>query len=1022
MAQIQITERMLSEAGGWQVLKHAKALLQAGKVISHNYTPPLLKGLVREGALEYRAGLKIASAANIENICSCRPSREWGAICAHSLALGLAHLEPPKTPLPSKPSSPAPRKPLDLPLSVGEPGAVGCLRLHFVLAPNFATAWERNQIVLGAEAESAGKRLLLNAIDLAKPHTASEQDVALIRKITELGDGRALGMLNLDRSAMGDLLELLAGHPRVTLARKQPVLLPVQPVKPHLKAERLGDGGMKLSVDCGGQLLLDQARAWVWKGETLRRLCPGLPAPFLPVLAAPVTIPAEGLPGFLQNQWPVLRQHFEVDQLEDVKITEAIPEVSIALEGSLRQLSAVIQFRYAQRMITAGVDSGRENVFRTQSGQLLARNRRFEQDLVSRLVSSGFSGPDTTGHYLLRGETAILTFLGGEYPKLQREHNVSLGSRFGNVIEQVEIVRPSIDIQGSGENWFDLSVELSSQSGQRFSSQEIQRLLQMGQNHVRLKNGRFAVFDAGALDEFNEMLHDVDPSQNSPGSYRINKVHAGYIEASVREHGTLQLKENAQWRDWTRQQLQPTAQVELGQLEGILRPYQKEGVQWFDFLARNSLGGILADDMGLGKTVQTLAFLSCQKGRSLVVTPSSLVFNWRREAERFTPQLRVLVIEGSQRQNLFAQIGAADLVITSYALLRRDIERYRSHMFKTVVLDEANHIKNPDTQNAQAASALKAEHRFVLTGTPMENSVRDLWSLMNFALPGYLGSRNEFKERYEQPVSRGDAEVRRRLARRLRPVMLRRLKKDVARDLPERIEQVAFCDLSAAQAEVYRGLLEQGRRKIDEALAEKDQNRGRMLMLTALLRLRQACCDLRLLGLEPGTASAKVELFEELLQQAIDGGHRVLVFSQFVSMLSLLKETLETRGVPFCYLDGATKERGAIVDRFQNNDDVPVFLMSLKAGGVGLNLSAADMVIHFDPWWNPAVEAQATDRAHRIGQKRVVNAYKLITRGTVEEKILSLQQKKREAIEATVESEEPLMTALSLEEIRELLV
>jgi SNF2 family DNA or RNA helicase len=341
------------------------------------------------------------------------------------------------------------------------------------------------------------------------------------------------------------------------------------------------------------------------------------------------------------------------------------------------------------------------------------------------------------------------------------------------------------------------------------------------------------------------------------------------------------------------------------------------------------------------------------------------------------------------------------------------------------VLDEAQHIKNPDTQNAQAAMGLKARHRLVLTGTPLENSVRDLWSIMNFVMPGYLGSRNDFKERYEQPIMQGieAGPVKSRLAKRIRPFLLRRTKREVYKELPEKLEQVVYCSMTAHQTKVYEKLLLESRRQITELSGAKDQNKGRMLMLTALLRLRQACCDLRLLGMPELTqeqASAKLELLDELLREAIDGGHRVLIFSQFVSMLQLQKAALEAADIEYCYLDGQTKDRMKVVDRFQNDPAVPVFLISLKAGGVGLNLTGADTVVHFDPWWNPAVEAQATDRAHRIGQEKVVTAYKLITRGTVEEKILKLQETKRGLMEA-IESEEPVMGGLSTAEIQELL-
>jgi len=393
-------------------------------------------------------------------------------------------------------------------------------------------------------------------------------------------------------------------------------------------------------------------------------------------------------------------------------------------------------------------------------------------------------------------------------------------------------------------------------------------------------------------------------------------------------------------------------------------------------------------------------------------------------------------VQGSERHRSFEQLDSADLVITSYALVRRDVEHYAGREFDTLILDEAQHIKNRETQNAQAVKTIRARHRMVLTGTPLENSVLDLWSIFDFLMPGYLGSARDFRERYEIPIVRDrNADAQSRLARRLRPFILRRMKREVAADLPEKLEQVTFCELNEEQKAAYEQVFNATRKEVLDAVGESGQARSRMVVLNALLRLRQVCCDLRLLKLQatPGGAghegapateggrSGKLELFAELLEEIIDGGHRVLVFSQFTTMLALIRQQLEKSDVSYCYLDGSTTDRAAVVERFQQDASIPVFLISLKAGGVGLNLTGADTVIHFDPWWNPAVEAQATDRAHRIGQTRVVTSYKLITRGTVEEKILTLQQRKRELIAATIGDEQQFTEALTWEEIQELL-
>ncbi|HEY8902617.1 MAG TPA: DEAD/DEAH box helicase, partial [Chthoniobacterales bacterium] len=441
-------------------------------------------------------------------------------------------------------------------------------------------------------------------------------------------------------------------------------------------------------------------------------------------------------------------------------------------------------------------------------------------------------------------------------------------------------------------------------------------------------------------------------------------------------------------------------------------PYQVTGAEWMLAHALAGRGGLIADEMGLGKTVQALAVIEALgEGTALVVCPSSLVWNWKREAERFLPGLPVLAIDGPDRAGKFAAIPHHRLVITSYALLRRDVDLYRDHAFKAVFLDEAQHIKNPDSQNAKSAYALAAASRFILTGTPIENSVRDLWSLFEFLLPGYLGNRNDFRERYEAPLLAGaSGEIWSRLSRRIGPYLLRRRKQDVLTDLPDKIEQVLEVELTEEQRATYGRLQEVARSQVDQLRDHGQAGAARMRVLTALLRLRQACCDLRLLGASgaDSAVSAKIAALRELLGEAIDGGHRVLVFSQFTAMLDLIEPALEADGVAFCRLDGSTRDRAGVVERFQSDATISVFLISLKAGGVGLNLTAADTVIHFDPWWNPAVEAQATDRAHRIGQKRVVTAIKLIARGTIEERVLALQQRKRALLAGTVDAEDAL--------------
>ena len=475
-------------------------------------------------------------------------------------------------------------------------------------------------------------------------------------------------------------------------------------------------------------------------------------------------------------------------------------------------------------------------------------------------------------------------------------------------------------------------------------------------------------------------------------------------------------------------------------LDRQLRPYQRLGVAWLWHLQQHGLGGVLADEMGLGKTIQALALLSVAgpaaanessrpnapargnppRPPSLVIAPASLLENWRREAGRFAGALRVFVHHGEKRLTQAADFAAFDLVITSYGTLARDRDLFATLEFVTVIADEAQHIKNRRSQNAVALRTLRARARFLLTGTPLENSLDDLRSLFEFLLPGYL-----------QPVPAGTRGEERtwfdaRLCAQTAPYILRRTKRTVAPELPEKIEQTIWCELTPVQAALYRDTQGQNERELTGLAANgASENRLRFAALTHLLRLRQICCDPRLVAPPPGGPgpgyddSTKLDAFRELLAEALDDGHRLLVFSQFTSLLALLRAELDAQDVGHCYLDGAmsARARQAEVDRFQATGEVPVFLLSLKAGGTGLNLTGADTVVHFDPWWNPAAEAQATDRAHRIGQTRTVTGYKLIAAGTVEEKVLALQAGKRALLADVFEASDAAAAKLSLADL-----
>jgi superfamily II DNA or RNA helicase len=466
------------------------------------------------------------------------------------------------------------------------------------------------------------------------------------------------------------------------------------------------------------------------------------------------------------------------------------------------------------------------------------------------------------------------------------------------------------------------------------------------------------------------------------------------------------------------------------ELHAELRPYQQSGLNWLQFLREYQFGGILADDMGLGKTVQTLAHLLVEKqaGRlkqpALVVAPTSLMGNWAREAERFTPQLRVVVLQGTQRHQKFDRIETSDLVLTTYPLLVRDQETLLSRSFHSVILDEAQAIKNPKTRMAEMVRKLDCQHRLCLTGTPLENHLGELWAIFDFLMPGFLGANRDFTSLYRTPIEKqGNVERQQSLAQRVQPFLLRREKDQVASELPPKTEIQQTVRLEGKQAELYESIRVAMDKRVREAINSKGLGGSHITILDALLKLRQVCCDPRLLKLEQArhtSQSAKLELLMDLLPEQLEEGRRIILFSQFTSMLALIEAELKQRGIAYTKLTGQTRHRDAAIQRFREGE-VNLFLISLKAGGTGLNLTEADTVILYDPWWNPAVEAQAIDRAHRIGQDKPVFIYRLTVSGSVEEKMLAMQERKRalaKGIYSAKSGEDtPLLNAESLQNL-----
>ena len=643
------------------------------------------------------------------------------------------------------------------------------------------------------------------------------------------------------------------------------------------------------------------------------------------------------------------------------------------------------------------------------------------EPLLALVKDNGFKLEPSNRRWWLRDRHKTLNFLSANLEALRETHRAHFTPNFEKQFRHLELVKISTDVKEVG-NEFEVSLRL----GNNAEDSAVQSELTRGRMYWDTGD-KLYLAPRKTIDAFSQLQQKLDNNPNRPltarSKLRLKAWQLSDAEGLIDEvvHN-FETPETWKERSQALNNLSALKEAPVGHsLDQTLRLYQKIGTAWLYHLHQHQLAGILADEMGLGKTLQALglinALLKNQSGQVLVVCPAGLLTNWQREGQKFTPELKTLIHHGSQRATNADAWESVDIVFTSYTTLTRDIDWISKQAFLAVIGDEAQHIKNRKTQNARSLRALKARGRFLLTGTPIENSIQDLQSLFEFLLPGYL-------TKIPTGISPDDrAWYQQRMRQQAAPYILRRSKRQVAPELPEKIEQVLYCEPSKEQRSLYESVRQKSEREIFELeMAGAKEGRLKMAAFTQLLRLRQVCADPRLLKDQlKAEHSAKWLAFREVLDEATDGGHRILVFSQFVSVLSLLRHELRQQDIPFCYIDGSTKDRLGEADRFNEDESIPVFLISLKAGGTGLNLTGADTVVHFDPWWNPAVEAQATDRAHRIGQTKVVTSIKLIISGSVEEKVLELQRSKADLLKGLFEESEAASSSLSLDELKGLM-
>ncbi len=762
-----------------------------------------------------------------------------------------------------------------------------------------------------------------------------------------------------------------------------------------------------------------------------------------------ITIPEPLFGTFVENSLPELMRFAEVANREIIENFVTLPFTGqleaecdiLYLNGELEASLCFIYDKIKVPAASSGLKSEDISAFATPQG-ILARNLTLEQKIIDELFQD-FVFDSKQGNFVAKSEKKIVEFMTETVPQNQDRVKFNCPENLLDQFlyddttfvlelketERIDVYEVDLKVNGHLNGvTVDLLWECLA-SKRTFIELERKKSAQKR----RSKINKILVLDlerlAPVVQIFDELgINVLDNHKEERPLWSLAS-----IEASQFKDLPIEFSMSSKLEQIQQQMLGShpyTPKKVPAEINAKLRTYQTEGVGWLERLRGMHLNGILADDMGLGKTLQAIISLTQYKADhpksvSIVVCPTSLVYNWKEEFTKFNPKLKALPVDGTptQRKKLLADVKKYDVVITSYSLLQKDIEFYQKIPFGYAILDEAQHIKNRSTRNAKSVKMLQGAHRLILTGTPVENSLDELWSLFDYLMPGLLSTYQRFVEKYIRNAGQGNNKNLEVLRRKLSPFILRRMKKDVLKELPPVSEITYHCHLSEQQSQLYRSYAESARKELSQLVKKEGFDKVQIHVLATLTRLKQICCHPAIFAKEkpePGD-SAKYEMLMELLQNLMEGKQKTVIFSQYTRMLKILRKDLQNKGIRFEYLDGSTKNRLDIVNKFNADANIPIFLVSLKAGGSGLNLVGADTVIHYDMWWNPAVENQATDRVHRIGQKKAVSAYKLVTLGTIEEKILELQERKRGLVKQIINTDEEAISKLTWEEVLELL-
>ena len=742
---------------------------------------------------------------------------------------------------------------------------------------------------------------------------------------------------------------------------------------------------------------------------------------------------------FIYEELPKLQEIMDVEIADNISklMLEERPPINIVTMGIDydQSLKASLEFEYDGVVVPYSKTTAEKAPYITIKKQgedlvyWIKRNLKHEQEAYQMLLACKFV-PMQTNNLALEKENAIDFYnyyikQAGEGWKFVEKDDMT----FFKLMDNPFRLCAKIDFSEEAEDSFEIF--LYGQAGEEIINfDEVYETIQSGEKYSRIRSLGFVEYPAQDIYSIMRAFNSFDVYRNNENKFIVKTYRAGLINELKNLNVELVLSE--EFENFWKQMSNFSTSEDLKLPEGIhaeFREYQTKGFGWLWFMYEYGLNGILADDMGLGKTLQALAVIQKAKEEdgpspTLVICPTTVVFNWESEIQKFAPTLTTLKLSGVDRKEFFKEIPNYDVVITSYALIRRDINKLKEYNFRYVILDESQNIKNAMSQTAQAVKKLQASHKLALSGTPIENKLEELWSVFDFLMPGFLFSMSEFNYRYVNPImERQDKTVEKRLKLQIYPFILRRMKRDVAKDLPDKVENIAYCELTDEQRDFYLQVLDSTKEELFKSIEQNGLEKSRLSIFSALLRLRQICCHPRLYdknNVKNIMKSGKFEKLKGMLEEIIDEGHRILLFSQFVDMLDIIKAWLEREGIPYEYLTGKTKDRQGAVERFNSTPSIPIFLISLKAGGTGLNLTGADYVIHYDPWWNPAVEDQATDRAYRIGQTKKVFVYRLITKNTVEEKIQKLKTVKRNLVDSVISVDRNIVKSLTMDDIKEI--